>query len=606
MKLASQPQAITGSSSSRAPKRRRSGNAGSGWHIAESAHPNNTTTCSVRNDFYLTNSPDTALSQTWAQESTLRDRDCYPFWNVSCEAEYRKWWLPVRTDCVVSHSSSWPGSASDRGHRSWFSIREISHQTRSSPRTSWPSCRYSLVDGTGRGVTEDSASKTPISHRDVARAFPTRCRKIRAFPTGHQRHILRNLVGGCRKLYNETVAMMRDRRLPFASEAGFEEAERQRGLRFNERKRAQAEEAGTPFVEVPYKGTMHPWLDKVYMKNFLVPEGSEFVKASPYVKDIPKETRQQAVEDAIEACKAALSNKAVGNITGFRMGFRKKKDPRWSLAVAFNAASGSRFWPRKIKSFGELKVAEPRHLRVRYGRELKISKDQLGRYWMVVMNEKGPGTQSEDASRGVAALSKLTRENQAGDKPVASIDPGVRTRHAIYMTDGRVVEVGNQDIQRIVRLCRHVDRCVSALKKGTFEISRRHCTRFPGASVMELFAHYRPAKKVQGLHVVVLDGEARNRIRQKMHHLKARIESLKNEIDDQTVSYLLRECKTVLLPPFDTHSMATRLNHKTARAMMQWRHGTFKAKLLERAPSRGVRVMIVPEAYTSKTCGACG
>jgi transposase len=40
--------------------------------------------------------------------------------------------------------------------------------------------------------------------------------------------------------------------------------------------------------------------------------------------------------------------------------------------------------------------------------------------------------------------------------------------------------------------------------------------------------------------------------------------------------------------------------------MMQWRHGTFKAKLLERAPSRGVRVMIVPEAYTSKTCRACG
>ena len=39
--------------------------------------------------------------------------------------------------------------------------------------------------------------------------------------------------------------MIRDRRLPFANEADFEEAERQRGLRMNERKRKARDGDGT-------------------------------------------------------------------------------------------------------------------------------------------------------------------------------------------------------------------------------------------------------------------------------------------------------------------------------------------------------------------------
>ena len=404
--------------------------------------------------------------------------------------------------------------------------------------------------------------------------------------------------------------MIRDRRLPFASEAEFRDAERQRGLRMAERKRkarsGEEEESGRGEGAGAYKGTKHPWLDKVYVKNFLVPEKSAFVRANPYLKDVPKETRQQAVEDAIEACKAALSNVRAGNIEHFSLGFRKKKDPRWSLAVAFNAVSGSRFWPRKIKEFGQLRVAEPRHLRPHYDRELKVSKDELGRYWMLVLSAKGPARGTNEAAARVEALAESTRENQAGDRPVAAIDPGVRTRHSIYMTDGRVVDVGGGDIARVVRLCRHVDRCISALKKGEFCVSRKHVRREPGASTMRLFDHYRPAKKEQGAHVVPLDGRSRERIRAKMHRLRAKVQALKDEVDNQTVAYLVRECKAVLLPPFDTHLMATRLNHKTARAMMQWRHGAFKAKLLERAARMGVQVMVVPEAYTSKTCGACG
>ena len=45
----------------------------------------------------------------------------------------------------------------------------------------------------------------------------------------------------------------------------------------------------------------------------------------------------------------------------------------------------------------------------------------------------------------------------------------------------------------------------------------------------------------------------------------------------------------------------------TARQMLPWRHGRFRQRLLDKAREYGGRhVLLTDEAYTSKTCGACG
>jgi hypothetical protein len=240
--------------------------------------------------------------------------------------------------------------------------------------------------------------------------------------------------------------------------------------------------------------------------------------------NVLSESFLNSVVEVKNSCHASSSSSNIVNVTA------------QSLAVDFNAASGSRFWSRKIREFGELRVAEPRHLRPRYDRELKLSKDELGRYWMLVLSAKGPARGTSKAAARVEALDESTRENQAGDRPVAAIDPDVRTRHSIYMTNGRVVDVGKGDISRVIRLCRHIDRCISALKKGEFRVSERHAKRAPDASTMQLFDHYRPAKKEQGALVMKLDGRSRERIRAKMCRLRAKVQALKDEIDDQTVA----------------------------------------------------------------------
>jgi len=49
-----------------------------------------------------------------------------------------------------------------------------------------------------------------------------------------------------------------------------------------------------------------------------------------------------------------------------------------------------------------------------------------------------------------------------------------------------------------------------------------------------------------------------------------------------------------------------RIRSKTARAMLTWAHYRFKQTLNYLAHKRGVTVIQVSEAYTSKTCTRCG
>ena len=73
----------------------------------------------------------------------------------------------------------------------------------------------------------------------------------------------------------------------------------------------------------------------------------------------------------------------------------------------------------------------------------------------------------------------------------------------------------------------------------------------------------------------------------------------------------------ILLPKFETSRMvrrrkdgkrvARKITKKTVRTMLTWSHYKFRQLLLHRAKRESdCTVIICDEAYTSKTCGACG
>ena len=50
-----------------------------------------------------------------------------------------------------------------------------------------------------------------------------------------------------------------------------------------------------------------------------------------------------------------------------------------------------------------------------------------------------------------------------------------------------------------------------------------------------------------------------------------------------------------------------KINNKTARAILTWSHYLFRQRLLNKSREfPWVKVVIVTEEYTSKTCGSCG
>lgn len=148
--------------------------------------------------------------------------------------------------------------------------------------------------------------------------------------------------------------------------------------------------------------------------------------------------------------------------------------------------------------------------------------------------------------------------------PVVALDPGVRTFQTMYSPD-IVIKAGNKDFNRIYRLCYILDLLYSKRK-------RQHT----------------------------------NRYNSKLMKLRWKIKDLISEIHHKLALYLVKTFDTILIPSFETSDMVTKLNSKVARAMLGWAHYRFKTFLKYKAEEYSCNLVEVNEAYTSKTCTACG
>ena len=89
-----------------------------------------------------------------------------------------------------------------------------------------------------------------------------------------------------------------------------------------------------------------------------------------------------------------------------------------------------------------------------------------------------------------------------------------------------------------------------------------------------------------------------------------RIKNLRNELHKKTVNYLAENYDVVIIPEFNVSNMVRRekrkINSKTVRSMLTWSHYSFRQRLKHKAEEIGMKMIIQNEAYTSKTCSACG
>lgn len=292
-----------------------------------------------------------------------------------------------------------------------------------------------------------------------------------------------------------------------------------------------------------------------------------------WLKDVPYEVRDNALRDFDKARKVFFAKRAkaraVNPTADVRASFkfRSRRDRQQTLTVRHRDWGRIRGDYSGIFRADQLKRApgEAFPLPQKMEADFRLLRTRLGHTYIVVPIRAPPASESQAPP--------------ADAHGVVALDPGVRTFQTCYDADGQVTEWGVDDMQRIFVLCRVADRLQGRIAKGR--------TR-----------------------------QARRRRRDAWLRLLQRIRDHIDEVHKKMAAWLCQTYRVVLIPKFETQRMAARrspsgrlrrLNGKTARAMCTWAHYRFRQRLLHRAElSPWCRVIECDEAYTSKTCGACG
>ena len=180
---------------------------------------------------------------------------------------------------------------------------------------------------------------------------------------------------------------------------------------------------------------------------------------------------------------------------------------------------------------------------------------------------------------------------------VVSLDPGVRSFMTLYDPAGFVCKWGtNEDRNKILKLCQRVDQIKADIANKQRTLYRRN------QNPIKIPDEMRPRR--------------RKHLRRRILKINRTVRRMVEDLHCKLAKFLCSNYDVILLPEFNTQEMAAReredgrhrvISGKTARQLMAWSHFRFKERLLSKQHQfGGCRVHIVNEAYTTKTCGACG
>lgn len=452
------------------------------------------------------NSQPTESFLTLVPGSTSNAKVCDPSSSWLPKEESDKLWLPIATDCVASHSNWLPGSFKSIKSNSWFSIKKwIPLKRRRWQKTFSRSSTFSIAESTEGVNTKSSQRKSNV--RKSKKEIANKSKRVGLKPSPEVNKTLKEWFGSVRATYNWALGCIK----------------------------AKPNE---------YKLTNMIWLRKRFVNKCNIP------KAKQFLLNTPKSIRDTAVSDLSEAYKSNFLIRAKNPNHTFDINFRKRKEAQ-SITITSEQIKQWDVEKREFAMFPTmLKNKIKFHLRLngfvpdKVSYDCKLLMSVLGKFSFVIVFHDPPC------------------ESQARSG-MCSIDPGVRTFLTIYSPlPGVCYKIGDKDISRIFRLCKHLDRMV--LSKT---IWRSIC------------------------------------------RMRNRIKNLVKEVHCKAVKFILKKFSEVILPPFMVSQMVRRANRKirskTVRQMMCWSHYTFKQRLQMVAEREGARVYIRGEEYTSKTCSHC-
>ena len=356
------------------------------------------------------NFPTIVLSKTLDQESISREEVLSPFWTKCLEEKYKKLWLPTKTDFPDLEQKCSNLSLKDLEYPSrYFQIQTIKNQSQNLQKTCYQSLQFSPLATTG--------NETII-----------KCHKLRIYPSEEQTKLFNKCLGASRYFYNEAVSLLNDKGV---------------------------------------KGK----LKLSVLRPLVMKSDAEINNTHPlkWQKEVPYDTRQEAIADAITAFKSCITRLRRGQITYFNVSFRSKKcQTSQSFKVnkiALNISNMSIFQRRLEKdNKNENKKDKDKENKKDKKKDKKKNKKKQSKLRMRKRDKKKIKLffGDEDKVDGNFTILK-TRPNKwylclpkEVDKPVYEekayksvfLDPGVRTFQTFYSPDGLCGKIGDEEFSK--------------------------------------------------------------------------------------------------------------------------------------------------------------
>jgi putative transposase len=294
--------------------------------------------------------------------------------------------------------------------------------------------------------------------------------------------------------------------------------------------------------------------------------------APAWVKEVPYNPKGEAVLDAYDGF---IASRKKGTKQGEAGKFRSWRDPKRAIKFQPENYSNGTWYSDEVKGLS-FKTSEPLP-----SKDVECQAKQKDKSFKIRVRKQTweQSTQLVYDKKRWFAVFPVEFTPQLSDKQtMIALDPGVRS----FLTgfDGeRFIDIGNNDIAKIYRLCRYIDGLISQKSKLKGRSNKRQ----------------------------------RQKTQAKIDSLFIRVRNLIDECHRKVAKWLTSEYRLIFLPTFETSQMVAKtgnkkrkINSKTVRQMLRWSHFRFKQTLKFQALKRGATVVDVTEEYTSKTCTKCG
>lgn len=297
-----------------------------------------------------------------------------------------------------------------------------------------------------------------------------------------------------------------------------------------------------------------------YYRQTIVNESLHVGGDTEWVLKTPTEVRTEAVRDCQKAISINLKLASKDKTRTFEMKFKSVKAASDSIVISAKRRQAevnllNRMHSEKGK-VGRL---------VTWERDMRLVRKKSGNYYLCIPREMKPVSESQ-----APPVHHPTDSISAGD-------PGVRTFMTVYDTNGNVFEWGKDDVQALCRLKHHSEKLQARIKNDR---SIHHKQRY--------------------------------RMQRALCRLNDRIRCLVSELHRKLAKWWCENYRVIFLPKFEVSGMVRKaggrkLRKKTVRGLLALKHYAFRRCLLNKAREYPwVRVYLVNEAYTSKTCTGCG